>query len=224
MRNGLRRAVFLAAMTALLTACAPREKPRSDNATLAPRSLSVMSKGFVVAGPRGFCVDTRSSTSTEDTAFALFGSCSAISGNPADDKPRAPAILSASVVPADGPLDEDALDRLAAFLSSDEGRAALSRGEGDTDVVVLGVERAPGLVLIHARDGMAAGDLQSDYWRAVVAVSGHIVSATVSGFAATPFDADAGTALARDFANAMRRANGERAGGGGLGTLLDRLL
>lgn len=224
MQRGWRGAVFLTAMAAGLTGCAPRDAARSDNDTLAPRALSVMSKGFVMAGPRGFCVDTKSSTFTEDTAFALFGSCSAISGNPADDKPGAPAILSASVMPADDPLDEAALDRLAVYLASDEGRAALSRGEGDTDVVMLDVERAPGLVLIHARDGME-NDLQSDYWRAVFGVSGYIVSATVSGFAATPFDTDAGTALARAFARAMRRANGGPAGGGeGLGALLDRLL
>lgn len=228
MGNGMlpswRSAVFWAAVAATLTACAPRETGRADNDTHAPRSLTVMSKGFVVAGPRGFCVDTRSSTSTEDSAFALLGSCSAISGNPADDKPRAPAVLSVSVAPADGPLDEAALDRLAAYLASDEGRAVLSRGEDDSAVVVLDVERTPGLVLIHARDGMT-GDLQGDYWRAVFGVSGHIVSATVSGFAASPFDAVTGTALARDFAKAMRRANGDRAGGGGgLGSLLDRLL
>jgi hypothetical protein len=225
MQRGWRGAVFCSAMAMALLGCAQGEQARSDNGTHAPRSLQVMTKGFVVAGPRGFCVDTLNSRSTEDSAFALMGSCSAISGNPADDKPKAPAILSASIVPADGPLDEAALDRLAAFLSSEDGMAALSRAEDDTDVAVIDLDRAPGMVLIHARDRMDAEDLQGDYWRAVFEVAGHIVSVTVSGFAATPFDNDAGKALARDFAAAMRRANGERgAGGGGLGTLLDRLL
>jgi len=225
MQRGWRRAVFLAAVAIALFGCADTKQTRDDNDTQAPRTLQVMTKGFVVAGPRGFCVDTRNSRATEDSAFALLGSCSAISGNPADAKPRVPAILSASIVPADGPLDEDALDRLAAFLSSEDGRAALSRAEDDTDVAVLELERPPGLVLIHARDGMDAADLQGDYWRAVFEVSGHIVSVTVSGFAATPFDNDTGKALARDFAKAVRRANNARApGGGGLGSLLDRLL
>jgi hypothetical protein len=189
-----------------------------------------MSKAFTVAGPKGFCIDEGATRESSAGAFVMLGSCAAISGNQRDAKPRIPAVLTASVAPANATLDADGLDRLAGFFASDEGRAALARDEGIDEVIVLDLAREDDLVLVHARDGARRGDTAGDYWRGVFSSAGQLVTITVSGFRTNPLDKAAGAALARDFAAAIRRANGSEAapvparGGAGLASFFNRLL
>ena len=174
----------------------------------APARVQVMSKGFTIAGPRGFCIDESATRETEAGAFVLLGSCSAISGNPGDAKPALPAVLTASVAPATGPFEAPDLDRLAAYFSSQAGRATLSRAEDGAPVEVLDLGREPGLVLVHARDDTVGGQLASDYWRGVFQAAGQLVTVTVSGFREGGLDVATGGKLARDFVAAIRAANG----------------
>ncbi len=177
----------------------------------APAQVQVMSKGFTIAGPKGYCVDTGATRETADGAFAVLGSCAVISGNPHDAKPRRPAMLTASVIPADTPLDAAALDRMVAFFSTDAGRTALGRADDAGEVTVIDLAREDGLVLVHAEDGDRAGDVAGDYWRGVFDVAGQLVTVTVSGFREAPLDDKAGARLARGFVAAIRRANGDGA-------------
>lgn len=193
-------------------------------------SIQVMSKGFTIAGPRGFCIDEGATQETSDGAFVILGSCAVISGNPADHKPRRPALLTASVTPATEPLDAAALDRMTAFFSTEAGLAALARTDSVATAQVLDLDRGRDMVLVHAQDGATAGDVQGDYWRAVFETGGQLVTITVSGFRETPLDPRDGARLARDFAAAIRKANPEPNGtpaaadGGGLASFFNRLL
>lgn len=196
----------------------------------APSSTQVMSQGIIVAGPKGFCIDDSATREDEEGAFVLLGSCSAISGNPRDAKPRRPAVLTASVAPAAQPLDEGTLDRMAAFFSTEAGRAGLSRADGGTPVEVLDLGREDGLLLVHASDGASEGNIAGDYWRGVFGLAGQLVTVTVSGFQEKPLDDRTGQALARDFVQAIRTANGaapdpaEAPIAGGLAEFLNHLL
>lgn len=193
----------------------------------APASVQVMSKTFTVAGPRGFCVDTSAIREKDDGAFVLLGSCSAISGNPRDAKPRRPAILTASVAPAAEPLDSAALDRMAAFFSTEPGRAVLSRADDAAPVEVLDMARDEGVLLVHASDGTDDGAVAGDYWRGIFGMAGELVTVTVSGFRETPLDDNAGADLAQAFIRAIREANPPKpdpaAETGGLASLFNRL-
>ncbi len=173
----------------------------------APAQVQVMSKAFTIAGPRGYCVDPGATRDSAEGAFAILGSCAVISGNPRDATPATPAILTASVTPATGPLDDAALDRLTAFFSTGAGRAALARADDAGDVTLIDLDRDDGLVLVHAQDGDDSGDVAGDYWRAVFATAGQLVTVTVSGFREAPLDDKTGAALARGFVKAIRRAN-----------------
>ena len=157
----------------------------------------------------------------------MLGSCAVISGNPRDATPPRPAILTVSTVPATAPLDDDALDRMAAFFSTEAGRSALGRSEAAGPVALLDLTRYDGLLLAHVEDGADTGDVADHYWRAVFEASGKLVTVTVSGFRTAPLDAAAGTRLTRDFVAAIRRANGDRPSGtaaGGLMSVFNRLL
>jgi hypothetical protein len=202
----------------------------STAATRGSPSIQVLSKAFTIEGPRGFCVDEDATRETDTGTFVMLGGCAAISGNRRDAKPTTPAMLTASVTPAEAPLDNAGLDRLARFFSTPEGQDALARGDGASDVGVLDISRSEGLVLVHAQDGTQQGDTTGDYWRGVFSTAAHLVTITVSGFRAAPLDEKTGAALARDFVKAIRRANStepagaQGAGNTGLASFFNRLL
>lgn len=175
----------------------------------APSQVQVMSKGFTVAGPKGFCIDRDAMREDAEGAFVVLGSCAAISGNPRDAKPSHPALLTASVTPASAPLDAEAFDRMVAFFSTEPGRIALARSDNASEVTVVDLFRDDGLVLVHAEDGDRTGDVAGDYWRAVFQAAGHLVTVTVSGFREHALDAEAGEELARRFVGAIRSENGD---------------
>lgn len=182
---------------------------RRDDGPRAPAEVRVMSNSFTIAGPKGFCIDNGGTRESDDGAFAVLGSCAVISGNPHDAKPRHPAMLTASVVPTDAALDDIALDRMAAFFSTEAGRVALARSDGAEEVSVIDLERDDGMLLVHAEDGDQAGDVTGDYWRGVFETAGQLVTVTVSGYRAAPLEAATGAGLARSFATAIRKANPE---------------
>lgn len=184
---------------------------RASNAHAAT-SVQVMSKGFTIAGPKGYCIDTGAVQETADRAFAVLGSCAVISGNPRDTKPAKPAMLTASVTQSSLPLDDAALDRMTAFFSTAEGRAALARADGAGDVSVIDLTRKDGLLLVHAEDGAEAGLVTADYWRGVFETEGKLVTVTVSGYREAPLDDKSGAKLTRDFVSAIRKANKGGAG------------
>lgn len=198
-------------LTALLSGCmegigGSGGTTPGTNAHASPR-VQVMSGALTIAGPRGFCIDPGATHGAAGEAFVVLGSCAVISGNPHDAKPRKPALLTASVTASGAPLDDGALDRLARFITSDPGRDALARSDQAKTVRVLDITRAPGLLVIHASDGTAIGDLSGDYWRGIFEIAGQLVSVTVSGYRAAPLDERTGARLARDFVDAIRRAN-----------------
>lgn len=203
----------LALASFLVTGCAdgvefPGEGTTASGLKKASARVQVIDAGFTIAGPRGFCVDTGATRETADGAFVVLGSCAVISGNPEDEKPRDPAVLTASVIPAGATLDTAALDRMAQFLSTEAGRAALARGDGNGDNVrVIDIDRERGLVLVHAEDGDHSGDVAGDFWRGVFETAGHLVTVTVSGFREAPLDGPDGRRLARAFVAAIRKAN-----------------
>ncbi|MGB8623034.1 MAG: hypothetical protein WCD16_09460, partial [Paracoccaceae bacterium] len=54
-----------------------------------PEKIAVAGGAVVVAGPPGYCVDTRATRDRGGTAFALLASCAAISRNPNAPQPYA---------------------------------------------------------------------------------------------------------------------------------------
>lgn len=215
MANGIKVALALGLAGTMLAGCLNgagggllAARDGGEATARAPSHVQVMSKGFTIAGPTGYCIDTGATRETAEGAFAVLGSCAVISGNPRDAKPRRPAMLTASVTPAFAPLDAVALDRAAAFFATEAGQAALARNNDGGTVTVIDLARDDGLVLVHAEDGESAGDLSGDYWRGVFEAAGQLVTVTVSGFREAPLDERAGTKLARAFVAAIRKANG----------------
>ncbi|MFN3969915.1 MAG: cation transport ATPase [Gemmobacter sp.] len=155
--------------------------------------------GLAVAAPQGFCVAPDAVARVGASDFVAFARCMGA--------PGAPALLTATVAGpgSAGGTDPDA-EALAAFFTSDEGRAALSRAGRAGSVTVHEVLQADGAVLVRLTDRAARGEA-GETWRAVVAVGGRLVTLSVAGGLGTALSAEAGRQMIGAFVRAMRAAN-----------------
>jgi hypothetical protein len=162
----------------------------------ASRPVAILGGEVKVAGPRGYCVDTKASQSGADSAVMIIGRCSDASDVP-------PAAITATVgeagsaaVMAAGP------DPLAQYFASTEGRAALSRDGRADAVVVQDIQSVDGVIILHLTDS-AIGE----YWRAVMGVQGRLVTLAVTPPEGQPLTVAEGKLLLDRAIAALRAAN-----------------
>lgn len=185
---------------------------------------AVVTRGEItIAGPRGFCVDTPTLRDGRDGGFVLLASCAALSGLPDAPRPAIPVVLSAmiSATPEAEGL-AGALPDVAAYFRSPEGRASLSRTDDPDSVEVLETRVASEILFLQVRDASAADgpDIEPVYWRAILAVKGHIV--TLSAMAPAGQPGDGALVMLEAFVASVRRENAaapdpQRAAGAGAG-------
>jgi hypothetical protein len=165
-----------------------------------PAPPTTAAQGFALAAPRGFCPVGGAPPEAGPGTFAAFARCAGAAGPP--------AFLTATVGgPGSGTLAPDPAE-IAAVLTSEAGRAMLSRaGEAGT-VTVHEVVAAEGVTLVRLTDTAPGGPQAGPGWRAVAAMAGRLVTLTVSGTTDRPLDPAAARQLIDAFLRAVRRANG----------------
>lgn len=166
-----------------------------------PTRISVLNDTVSIRGPAGYCIDTEATRESDIEAFALLVRCRGTL-NPAP-------VLSATVtgVPAPDSNDIEALRRLADFLSTPPGRAQLSRSGDPRDVTVQSLTLADRAIWILVHDVGNPSSFDPTYWRAVLPISGRIVTLSVLAAQEHPMDAESGLAVLRGFVMRMRAAN-----------------
>lgn len=179
---------------ALLAACQPvAENVPGLSLLNASEVLTVYGGAVRIAGPRHYCPDRSSLAETETSAVVLLGRCSVESEAP-------PAVLAISVGQAGsaGLLAENGA-ALAAFLTSDAGRASLSRRGRASEIKILSALMDEGTFLVQVEDAV-----QGRYWRGMLPVAGYLVSVSATGPALEP---EAGRALVQAAARTLQRVN-----------------
>ena len=182
----------------------------------APSRMAVSGGAVVIGGPQGYCVDSGASRDGQDAAFVLLGSCASISGSFNALRPKKPGVLTASV--ASGQTDAEtfaaSFPSMARFLGSPAGRAALSRDGRAQSVTILQIASAGGVMYIHAQDRADAPgqDVDPDYWRALMAVNGRIVTLSVLALRDMPLTPEAKRSLLEGFVARVRALNSSGAG------------
>lgn len=210
-----RRAAFIAALAAaaLGAGCMDgAEVTMGTGAGFVPRpagAVTVAGGAVTIAGPAGYCIDTAASRDGGQGAFVLLASCAAIGNRAAFGRPRAVALLTATVS-ADAAVPAGlTVEALKTLTSTPTGRGALARDGNASSVAVLAAREAPGALFLHLRDtsqGGAAG-LGRDYWRGLFAVAGHVVTITVNSFDGRALTPAAGFATLDAFAARIRAEN-----------------
>ena len=190
-----------------LTACVPGEFGGMSGA--ATRSLQVSGGAVTVAPPQGYCIDRKASRDGAEGAFVLIGTCAALSGVRSAGPSARPAVLTASVLngaPAEGIAG--ILPQMTRFFGTDAGRSALSRS-GDAGAVDLiqAVSQGDTLYLRVADRSKAEAQVEPEYWRAVLALNGRMVTLSALSLERFPLGPDEKRKVLEAFVSRMRAAN-----------------
>ncbi len=179
------------ALALLLAACVP-----IDGGSSGVQSASILDGAMTVTAPRGYCIDRAASQVTAEAAVMIIGRCSDTGSVP-------PAAITATIGGAgSGSVMAAGTELVAAFFTSAEGRATLSR-DGQADAVtVQEVATAEGAVLLHLTDA-AVGE----YWRAVFGLRGRLVTLAVTPPEGQPLSVAQGKALLLRAIATLRAAN-----------------
>jgi hypothetical protein len=163
------------------------------------RVISVLGGAMQVAAPSGYCVDRKSAREQADGAVVLMGRCSGGSN-------LAPAVITVTIgaagsagVVADGGV------ALAAFFQTAGGRTALSRAGRADSVQIVQVANSDGAFTLRIAEAGVG-----DYWRAIVGISGRLVTLSVQGPAGSKLDPATGRKLLGASLLAMRKVNTRR--------------
>jgi len=172
----------------------------------APDRITVAEDGLVVAGPPGYCVDRRLTRPDTSPAFVMMASCAAISGNPDQPAPAAPALLTVTVSPEIG--RDVPLSALEAFVDSPGGRDALSRTGDGRSLEILDTRTDGDALFVHVRDaGGGTRTLSDRYWRVLFPVNDRLVIGSVVALQAAPVSDAEGYATLVRLTDRLRREN-----------------
>ena len=160
------------------------------------QQVAVLNGAVKVRAPAHYCVDIPSARSAADTASVLIGRCT--SGGEV-----AAALVTVTVGrAASGGVMLAETATLRAFMASQAGRRALARSGRAEDVVVLESGVVEGRLLLHLKDRLAG-----DYWRAVVAIKGRLVTVSALGAEGAPLRPGDGRRLVDRTVDALVAAN-----------------
>lgn len=168
-------------------------------------TVPVLGGAVTIAPPAGYCIERASLLERDDSALLLAGRC-------AGQEALAPAVLVATIGSAGSGAGIDPATggpELAAYFYSAPGRAALSRRGRAADVTVLEARGNGQAFLLRFADAGRGPDraVQAETWRAVLSLSGRLVTLSVTGTPATPIDRDTGHLLLTAFVAATHSAN-----------------
>lgn len=206
MSTWISKALIVLAAGGLLAACQP-----GATGGQAARSLVVMGGALTVAGPKGYCIDRAASRSGPDGAFVLLGSCASLGRSPSFEAPRYPAILTVSVLPGgpDSATFAQSFDAIAAFIRSEPGRRALARSGDASKVEILQTERRGNVLFLRLRDESRdeGRRVEPEYWRAILALRGQIVTASALSVPERPVSQSAKRRILEELIARLAAAN-----------------
>jgi hypothetical protein len=172
-----------------------------DPVPTGPTQVAVLGGSVHVAAPPGYCIDTDATRAAADAAVVLIGRCTATGTVSA-------ALLTVTIGrPASGGVMTAAPQALANFFASAAGRAALARDGVADHVLVQETVATPDTLLLHLTD-ITAGD----YWRAIAALNGRLVTISASGALGAPLTPEQGRRLVEATLRALHKANPPQTG------------
>ncbi len=181
-----------------------------DVSRLAPESVR-LADNVVVAGPPGYCVAPETLRETSTATFVVLGSCAALTDGALEQAPVQAGVLTVLVSqPGEGAaLSEATDDQLADFFTSDAGKVALSSTGEPDGVEVIETQAEDGQVFVRAKDLSDArpAGVDPEYWRALLEVRGHLVTATLIGFEADPVEPSQGLRTLSQLTDRLLREN-----------------
>lgn len=164
------------------------------------RETQVLGGALTIAAPAGYCIDPKASVTRGSAVVALIGRCTARGE-------VAPAVVSVTVgqaasagVLVSGPV------ALARFLTSSQGRRLLARDGVAGHVAVIETRISKGALFVHLNDRSAG-----EYWRAILALRGRLVTVSASGTDGAPLTPVQGLTLVQQVVTILDKRNPDKA-------------
>jgi hypothetical protein len=152
---------------------------------------------FNVAAPKGYCINPQTAMQTGDTAVILIGRCR-------DGSQATAALVTVTVGTAgSGAVMAAGGEQLAAFFTSDQGRATLARS-GQTGDVTISRAAMAGTDFVMLLSDSSVGT----YWRGITALRGRAVSVSAVGTETVEVSPDLGREILDATLASLRDANG----------------
>lgn len=152
--------------------------------------LAVLEDTVVVSAPAGYCIDNLATLSGERAAFVLMASCAAVTGSPNARQPKSGGLLTASI---DGRVaDFPSHKELRRYLASPRGHASLSRTGEPGKMTLDGMYSRRGVLFVHANERISDGAMGRQSWRAIFALDGRMVTATLRELTGHPISREEG--------------------------------
>ena len=145
-----------------------RSPPGAANPDEVPvlHKIELFRGNVVVAGPRGYCIDSQSLRRGGDGGFVLIASCESLTGKAG--QAVAPAVMTVSVLPRRLNAEQPTAADIAAQAAPAE---------------VLAADDGDGISMVRLASGgdalMPGGDPK--YWRGGMLINGHVVGLAVYG-------------------------------------------
>lgn len=159
--------------------------------------IAVLDGAITVAAPTGYCIDKKASVARGTATVLLIGRCTA------------QGLVAAAVVTLTigGPASAGVLvagpKALGAYFVSDAGRKVLARDGDPTHVDIVQTQTVGRGLMLHLKD-LVAGD----YWRAITAIKGRLVTISASGVAEAPLTPSQARTLVTDTMALLDKRNG----------------
>jgi hypothetical protein len=180
----------------VMCGCVPVATMGSSGGAAPSRSAAVLGGEIKIRPPSGYCVDPAAGQEADDTAVVMAGRCS-------DTEPVDPAVMTVAIGRAGSaaPLSAGGA-ALAAYFTSPEGLAALSRSGQVGDARVTKAYSRDAAFLIHVEDRIAGA-----YWRSVLGIRGRLVTVSVSAPPGQRLDEASGASLMTAMLTSLARTN-----------------
>lgn len=160
--------------------------------------ISILDKTVTIAAPQGYCIDPKTSVVRGDAVVVLIGRCTARGG-------VAAALVSLTVgAPASAGVLIAGPDALAKFFTSPAGRRLLARDGKAAHVAVTRALVGGNTLYLHVEDRQAG-----EYWRAITAIKGRLVTVSASGTEDAPLTPEQGLKLVQDTIRLLAERNPE---------------
>lgn len=162
--------------------------------------VRILDKSVTVAAPRGYCIDPETSVEHGEAVVLLIGRCTA-------GGQVAAALLSMTFgAPGSAGVLAEGPDVLGKFFTSVPGRKILARDGVAGHVIVTEARVGDGSLYLHLLDQEAG-----DYWRAISAIRGRLVTISASGAEGAPLTPDQGFKLVLETVGLLDRKNPDAA-------------
>jgi len=157
-----------------------------------------------ITPPTGFCKDTRGSNTTETSAFIIFANCGYLNsyGRRVASNAGFTGLVTTSVAKAPAFTDQEGVNALSDFLTSNDGLETLSTSGNPQTVSILDKRQTSDGLYFELFDTDAT--LSKNIWKSFLNRSDHLVTVTLLQSKDAPITSEQGMQFLQSYSESIQ--------------------